>query len=163
MSVTWNLSWTKISDLALQTVIRSSSHTSGNHLLVYSMSKDDRNIGMAKVFCMLFGPQFPLFPFLKLPPWEFVLSQYNDSCAGGWSWVPRPHVWLCGLRHNSYLLQYSPQATHLSLGWRWSLVTLSSTRMLASNSSCPPPPKQNPIVFVWNQNRCSNYMYISTQ
>lgn len=80
MTVTWNLSWTKISDLALQTVIRSSSHASCNHLLVYSMSKDDRNIGMAKVFCMLFGPQFPLFPFPKLPPWEFVLSQWSLSC-----------------------------------------------------------------------------------
>lgn len=138
MTVTWNLSWTKISDLALQTVIRSSSHASCNHLLVYSMSKDDRNIGMAKVFCMLFGPQFLLFPFPKLPPWEFVLSQCNDSCAGSWSWVPRPHVWLCGLRHNSYLLQYSPQATHLVWGGGdpWSPYLVQGYLLL----TVPPPP-----------------------
>ena len=88
-----------------------------NHLLVYSMSKGDRNMGMAKVFCMLFCPQFPLFPSPKLPPREFVLSQCNDSCVGGWSWFPQPHVWLCGLRQNSYLLQYSPLARLHTLAW----------------------------------------------
>jgi len=63
-------------------------------------------MGMAKVFCMPFCPQFPLFPFPKLSPWEFVLSQCNDSCMGGWSQVPQPYVWLCGPRQNRYLLQY---------------------------------------------------------